>query len=332
MRLVLVSDLHLTDSPADEYRWRVFDQLRDLCQDRASTLWILGDLTQHKDYHSSRLVNRVVTSLRNLRLHSKINEIHILRGNHDGLDPGLPYFAFLNAIPWCTFHIHPEFIEQGDKGVLLLPHTRDYRRDWGPNLDWENAELVFAHCTVRGAISENGTPLDGIPSEVFSRTHGRIICGDVHVPQRVGAIEYIGAPYPVRFGDDYNGRMVYIEGRASGSVCLSNIRKPVITIDAQGQADSVEINKGDQVKIRIILGDEDLGRWHDLRREAQQWVTKKGGVLSACELQHKSTETKSGRPKIVKKVSTLTPYQAFDHYARDLDQEIVTLGKEFLDG
>ncbi len=329
MRLVLASDLHLTDRPSDEYRWTLFSQLRDLCQDRMTTLWILGDLTESKDYHSSRLVNRIVTSLRNLRSQSKVNEIHILRGNHDGIDPDYPYFAFLNAIPWCSFHIHPKLVEDGEHRILLLPHTRDYKKDW-VNLDWENAELVFAHCTVKGARSETGHTLEGIPSDFFAPCRGKLYCGDVHVPQVVGPAEYVGAPYPIRFGDTPNCRVLLIEGRKTVSVPLRNIGKPIITINSTTQEKTLPpIGRGDQVKVRIVLGEEELGKWHELRRKMQAWCESKGATLSACELQHREEGI---TPKMAMKVATLlSPAQAFNQYARKLEAPLRTLGKEFLD-
>lgn len=325
-RLLLVSDLHLTDRPQDEYRWKVFDQLSALCQDYPTTLWILGDLTETKDYHSSRLVNRVVNALRDTRRKSKINEVHILKGNHDGIDPNWPYFGFLSALPWCTFHINPTFIEH-DR-ILALPHTRNYEKDWA-NVDWENAELVFAHCTVKGAKSETGITLDGIPDSAFNNCPGERWCGDVHVPQVVGRVHYVGAPYPIRYGDAYQGRCVCIgQSRKHSSHGLQNISKPVITI-TPATKQFPKVNAGDQVKVRIELDQTSLGMWHDLRRKAQAWCKEQGAILGACELS-KSKETAEGEPKARRSAKTRTPLDFFEHYATSLDEGTKQLGREFL--
>ena len=58
---LLVSDLHLTDNPRDEYRWGIFGQIDSVIQTyQPSCLVILGDLTDKKDNHSSELVNRLL--------------------------------------------------------------------------------------------------------------------------------------------------------------------------------------------------------------------------------------------------------------------------------
>ena len=65
--MLLISDLHFTDKVQDEYRWDVFDFVRDYYnKTEDKNLIILGDLTDSKDHHSSILVNQIVYMIRQM--------------------------------------------------------------------------------------------------------------------------------------------------------------------------------------------------------------------------------------------------------------------------
>ena len=43
---ILIADLHLTDNPLEEYRWKVFDWLEDLKEEYdIDDIFLLGDIT-----------------------------------------------------------------------------------------------------------------------------------------------------------------------------------------------------------------------------------------------------------------------------------------------
>ena len=96
--ILLTSDLHFTDKPEDSYRFDLFDAMRDWCEEYPiKHIIILGDLTNEKDNHSSKLVNKIVNGIFSLTCYCPVD---ILMGNHDYIDPENAYFQFLEVIPY----------------------------------------------------------------------------------------------------------------------------------------------------------------------------------------------------------------------------------------
>src|SRR5262245_21167535 len=93
MSMLLSSDLHLTDSFRDSYRWSLIPYLQRLViEHHGSQVIFLGDSTDQKDRHSSILVNGFVKQITDL---SNYCDVFILKGNHDGIIEDLPYFNFI---------------------------------------------------------------------------------------------------------------------------------------------------------------------------------------------------------------------------------------------
>jgi predicted phosphodiesterase len=332
MFALIVSDLHLTDRPSDEYRWKVFDQLAELSKEHgANDLYILGDITEFKDYHSSALVNRIVDTLYTLRRNSRINMIRILKGNHDGVDKDTPYFRFMRRIPWCEFYVIPTFIEEGKDTILMLPHTTTPVKDW-EKIEFGNATHIFFHGTVTGAVSESGHVLTGIPIDMLKGLRSLILAGDIHVPQKVGGVvEYVGAPYHIRFGDSFEPRAVLLKGKNVLSMPLHNIRKPTLhctgTRFDEGFSD---LGKGDQVRVVIELSESELGDFHKIKQEAAKKVAATGAILSKVQM----TKVVSKKPVLktsVKKKSR-TPIEELHRYCKRfaVPDHIQEVGESFL--
>jgi hypothetical protein len=282
MNALLISDLHLTALPRDEYRWKLFDWLvSTIPQHHVADLIILGDLTEAKDFHSARLVNRIVDNLlRVFRCNNGLFKIHVLRGNHDGTDPGCAYFRFLGQYPAIEFIETPFETQLGkDETVLYLPHSRNPVEDWKA-VSMNRADLILMHATVKGSVAENGIVLDGTPPEVLrlARRGVPIFSGDVHVPQTVGRVQYVGAPYPIRFGDTFKGRAVLLDSeRKATSLPIPSIQRRMITAGAAGVSLStlktLKLGEGDQIKVRVRL----------TRAEYGDWGKAKKNTLASCE-------------------------------------------------
>ena len=187
---LLTSDLHLTDNPADDYRWKLFDFLADRCQaEGVKTLGILGDLTDAKDYHPSRLTNRIVEQI--VRMRALVDEVIILEGNHDYLRKGHAYFEFLNHLPGIRFIVKPYEDLTGSKAGLWLPHTKTPMQDW-KDWDFTHYNYVFMHQTAPGSIASNGQAMDGDALPDFGES--KIYSGDIHVPRSLEASNMLEAP------------------------------------------------------------------------------------------------------------------------------------------
>ena len=273
---VITTDLHLTANPRDEYRWRLFPWLEELLNKvphPVQDLFILGDLTEEKDGHNSLLVNRVVDSLVHLYRASGLTTIWILRGNHDGIDPETPYFRFLSHFPYIRFVHKPTEMELGNRDYLLLPHSRNPEEDW-KELNFKNYNFILMHNTVTGAVAENGQPLTGVHRAWFHTVQGKVFSGDVHVPQAVGNVEYVGAPYPIRFGDKFEPRVVmYLDHVRQPDPHPKNIARHRVTVKSAEELHKLKCKPGDQIKVRLALS----------KSEYLDWQRRKREVLAACK-------------------------------------------------
>ena len=275
---LVTSDLHLTDNPRDEYRWGIFLWLREIAKKKGvGALLILGDITDAKDRHSSVLVNRVVEELTSLTS-AKI-EVWVLRGNHDGIDPARPYFRFLQHVPDIHFVYEPTTVMD----TLLLPHSRDPRTDWH-ELEFNHYRWLLAHATVTGVQAENGQQLAGVPRDLFSSARA-VLSGDVHVPQTIGNITYVGAPYPIRFGDSFAPRVILFRNEEHvEDLHYPCLRRLMVNVTGTDLIADGEMRAGDQVKVRVHLSRAEALNWEKHRETVRWTVEESGAELHGIEL------------------------------------------------
>lgn len=280
MTTIVTSDLQLADNERDAYRFKFFGTLRSIIQKhRASDVYILGDLTEAKDNHSAALVNRIVDEFQDL---SRIARILILRGNHDGMTPDNPFFRFLkhvNNIQW----INTPTEWSND---LFLPHTLDHAKDW-KDIDFSGYELIFAHNTFEGAMAGN-YQMRGIPQSIFPKD-ACVISGDVHGPQKSGVVTYVGAPYLVDFGDDYEPRVLMLEDNGIRSIKVPGPQKRLIECKWPTNpsdfkppfsrpftdAAFAKCGAGDVVKVRVTLSMKQREHWSKIRDAIHSWSGEK---------------------------------------------------------
>lgn len=280
MNSLFISDLHLTANPRDEYRWQIFPWLvATIIRCEVRSLFILGDLTEQKNYHPSELVNRVVfQTLRLYRETGNLLDITILRGNHDGPDWNSAFFRFMGAYPCISFIEHAHSTSIDGKRILFLPHARDPESEWRlPDEEWEKAEIILTHMTFSGVRAENDQALSGWDQRAFfDRAKGAewIISGDIHVPQKIGRVEYVGAPYPIRFGDSFRGRaLLLLDWKKSESLFPDLIQRGVLRLSPRDDLGKLlsKFKKGDQIKA-VVSG----------LREGAEWPAMKSRILEAC--------------------------------------------------
>ena len=276
-RLVL-SDPHLNDLVRDEYRHQFFDRLPDIARKhKVDEVIILGDLTDQKDRHPARLVNRVVDHL--YALAAPVRHVTVLMGNHDYLNPEWPFFAFISKIPnvrWIN-------VVQSTKDDLFLPHTIDYQKSWSPeNVQMEGWDYIFAHNTFAGAIGESGFAMrDGIPLDVFPSS-AKVISGDVHVPQQFGCVTYVGAPYTINFGDEFKPRMLLLDKHVQ-SLPADGPRKRLMEVTAGEKLTTSIGHAGDILKVRVQLKPSQAAKWWEIRQAFHDWGEKHGFIMHNVE-------------------------------------------------
>jgi len=282
MNIIKTADLHLTDGKADQYKWDFFPWLeRHILKNKVDRLDILGDLTEKKDQHKSDLTNKIVNALVSL---SEKCEILFLQGNHDYIEQSSPFFQFLKYIPNITFIKEPTVIGE----ELFLPHARDPVKEWG----WEKLlkkintfHTINMHQTVVGSKVPNGFSLDkGMSKDFFSSFDGWVYSGDIHMPQEDNGVEYIGSPYPVYFGDDFQGRVILIEDGDDYDLEYPCLKKWSIKIKDPIDLEEIDFQEGDQVKITIELHPTYFPDWPAIKKEVKSYCQKEGVQLFGLKM------------------------------------------------
>lgn len=265
---IITSDLHLSDNPRDDYRFQFFEQRlpRIMRQHDKPRLFLLGDMTEAKDHHSSRLVNRIVDGLIQL---AEIGPVIWLRGNHDCDVPESPFFAFIKHMD--NLHFINE-VTLTDTWDLLLPHSRNPAEDW-KGLPLKEARMILAHNTFAGAVDK--VPLAGVPPPSKSIP---IISGDVHVPQKLGNVTYVGSPYAIDFGDSFQPRLLIRRGITLTTLKLKGPQKRVLMF---GEYPAGAFRAGDIVRIKVQLKRQDYDRWAEIRDKARKTAEEQGMIVES---------------------------------------------------
>jgi DNA repair exonuclease SbcCD nuclease subunit len=286
MTVLVTADLHMSDNTRDSYRFVFMDWLIAAVRKRKdiTLVIILGDLTDDKDRHSAFLTNKVADYI---RLIADEYDVIVLKGNHDYLIEDSPFFQFLGHIPNVRWMNKPTRIYVEEIGrCLFLPHTKDYKKEWESELS-NKFKLVLCHQTFEGA--NIGTRrLEGIPLSIFPKGV-RIISGDIHVPQTIGPLTYVGAPYHVDFGDNYDSRVLLIDGDKITSLPYTGPQKRLIELTSLSesniakQAEKAGARKGDLVKFRINLKTDEYDRWGETKDGIKLWAEKRGYAVETVQ-------------------------------------------------
>ncbi len=213
-----------------------------------------------------------------------VSEVLILQGNHDYLRAGHAYFEFLNHLPGVRFITRPyEDTLTDGPATLWLPHTKTPSKDWA-DLDTTHFDYVFMHQTVGGAVASNGQKMDGENVPDMS-AWGKVYSGDIHVPQKIKGVEYVGSPYHVHFGDSFDPRLVLIDRRNRPvDLHFPCIRRETVTVSSLRDLKRREFRPGDQIKLRFDLTEADKHEWRTLRRLALEHLRHEQVEVEGVEL------------------------------------------------
>lgn len=311
--VLITSDIHLTDRPEDEYRWELFPWLLKEVQRReVGHVCILGDLTDAKDRHSARLVNRVVRAVVELSKHA---ELWLLKGNHDYVDPKSPFFGFLGGYANVNYVASPRVGWLGRRKVLFLPHVRDLAEY--DNKHFHDVVAVFTHHTFKGAKLESGVCADwGTTPQEFAELMPegvRIVSGDVHVPQRLGPVLYCGAPHPVRFGDTYQPRVLWWSNEGLKSLSRATIRKHVARVALGDDLERLRrrLVQGDQLKVLVDVSDAAYSDWDKYHARLVALCHNTNTTLASIEAVREPRIALAKRTKVQRSSSPTHTYKRF---------------------
>jgi len=324
---LLVSDLHLVDDVSCEYRWGLFPWLYRVCKDlKIRTVLILGDLTDAKDNHSAELTNRVVKAIKGFPDHIQIN---ILVGNHDWLKAGHEFFRFLNVIPNVKFITSPQEDQEvggGPRSVsaFYLPYSKNPIKDW-EGLDFSHYDYLFMHQTISGAISSNGQEMEGEALPPLNAA--KVYSGDIHVPQIIKGVEYVGSPYHVHFGDAFKPRAVLIDAdRKAHDLPFETISRITLKVSSLRDLRRKRFNPGDQVKLRVELSEAEKHDWSRIRREAVAILRESEVVVAGVELIVSKVNRRISLDETTSRPQRVTPAASVSRFV-----EAEELGGEALD-
>jgi len=334
MNNLLIADLHLTDNPIDEYRWKIFDWIKDLRKRYLiNNLYILGDLTDKKDNHSSLLVNKLTDNICDL---AEVMSIVILKGNHDAINLSNPFFKFFNEFPVVKFISLPCIINQG----LFIPYTKNFKsvektiEIFDSEINHSEISYIYTHLPLIGSVAQNGWELkEGVDISVFSKYKNiQVFAGDIHTPQKIGNVEYVGSPYNTTFSDSFKGQAILLNESSGSKVYLKPgfLRRYSLKITNPKELLPNKFKANDQVKIRVELGKEELYLWDEYRREIKEFCNATSIELVSLDMVLKQVnidKTKEiGTPK------KETPIEIVERFSRreKLDEDFITIAKELL--
>lgn len=326
--LLLTADLHLTSKLQDEARWSVFDDLRRLVRP-GDRIAILGDLTDEKDRHDSILVNRIIKELESLEKETGAHPI-VLCGNHDYALAGKPFFRFIPG-----FIAKPRVLEVAGLSVFLLPHVDHPAVEWAkfPKRDYD---AVFIHQAIEGA-DEISAGKGITPKELRRLFSAPIFAGDVHRPQQPAeGITYVGAPYPIRFGDHWEPRFLRLTKTSSG-LQVKSIARPKVVKKVKMRVSSLAeyrqalkgLASGDQARVVFTIESERASRWPKIKRKVDRLAKKAGVEVFGVELLVHKTEAEKEKAQ---SLSRRSPADLVRQYGemKGIDPFIITKGLEFV--
>jgi DNA repair exonuclease SbcCD nuclease subunit len=304
MSYLLVGDLHLTDRSRDAYRFGIFDQIAKWHEEyNFKATFIMGDLTDAKDRHSAALVNRIVDEL------SWLNNVFILMGNHDYIDRDNPFFKFLSKLEGIYFITKPECFDD----VCAIPHCRTQEEFDAACKVLKNKKpfMLLLHNTFNGAISESGKVMSGLslakaPDAVYT------FAGDIHRPQGGEHLEYVGAPYHIRFGDEYKPHCLLVDKLGVSELFFDAPRKLKLVIrDAEELLSIKELRKHDQVKIVVEVAREETIAWKEIKHAVLCTCKDLELYVHSVSLRINTTKKKLKNVKLTK-----DPIEIFDAFSK----------------
>lgn len=333
-RCLLTADLHLDANSENYYRWNIFNVLYDAATKcKADTIIILGDLVDKKDGHDSFFINNLVQHINLLR--GSFN-LKILMGNHDYIDAGYPFFHFLDDFVGVEYITSPTVYSEG---IAYLPHNTNIL-----TLDLNQLRrgsfVCLMHETVTGAVGSNNTALAGTDPSLYKEFLA-VFSGDIHVPQKIGPVEYIGSPYCINFGDTFlprfglleiNPKNLSIPNYTFESIPVDEFmefpKKIVFDVESLSELKGQlhKINPNDYVKVRCHLPRSAFTDWDNLKSEISDTIHfyDTPCFLKSIELCHKKDQQiilkVPERHTLTKKeiITTWSEQEGLDDYTKNV--------------
>ena len=296
-KILITSDLHLTSKPEDSYRFGLFKWIREkvIQEHDIEHVFVLGDVTDAKDRHPAELVLRVVNEFVDLE-RMLPGSVAILQGNHDYYTrQDLGFFSFMSYLRGSIYwYDHPASCLWNQAILDFIPFIRDpekqemeIRESRHPEPKSQVNNYLFLHHTFNNALASNGQKMRGGMSSVHPslKRYDRVFSGDIHVPQTLGEVIYVGSPYTIRFNDAFDPRLIVldIESNEMYDVYYPCIKRHTVDVGVGEDFSSVVVREGDQVKVKLKVPRSSIKDIPDMKRKIVMQMDKIGAHLHGIQ-------------------------------------------------
>lgn len=341
-KILQINDTHLTDNPIEEYRWKIFDFVKkELDKGGYTDLFHLGDVFDKKDKHSSKIVNRIITSF--LEISIDYCPVTIMGGNHDYTTKREECFLrFLNEFESITWIDKPTYWEK-DK-FLFLPHSRNPEEEWQeylPIINDPNLKFLFMHQSIIGCKVSNYHELNcGLDPNFLKNVKAIIISGDIHVNQILRNVTYTGTQHPVSFGDSYQPRMLSIIDDTLNFIPIETIKREHIKIAVDSFSDILyelkKLKAKDQVNITLLLDKNQLHQWFEFKQQILAHCKRNNIELHDLRMEKISEDVASAEMKdfIKTTLKSLSSEDILLKYAQieKINKDLLNIGMKIFKG
>jgi hypothetical protein len=234
------------------------------------------------------------------------------------------------------FITDPIVVKAG-RPIAMIPHYRT-QEEFNAAVDYcagAKPDAFLVHQTFEGAIAETGVRLSGLsasPIELLKPPLG-VYAGDVHRPQTQGWVTYVGCPYQVRFGDDFEPRCIHVsKSGVEAYPWFEAPRKWALTVrGAEDILGNKNLYEKDQVKLTIELAREESIGWKKVKQEVLTTCKKRKLQVYGVKVEVRTTKQKQ-RIKLQEKY--IKDADVFDLFckAENVASEIKQVGKDILNG
>lgn len=219
-------------------------------------IFLLGDVFELKDRIPARIMILFAEAVAKFTC-----PLTILKGNHDFAEDDYAPIRLLEREGKVKFIAAPYI----NMEIAFLPYFRKYEtftEEWkklhgtikGDTGFDVGVKLFLFHNTVPGSKFANNRKAEG-EFDLPTFANIRYLAGDIHLPQKVGPIQYLGSPYQVDFGEEGQDKFVYLYKAHEDTLVPVELNYPKfvnVELDEQGCYPAIpkDVLEGNYVKLK----------------------------------------------------------------------------------
>jgi DNA repair exonuclease SbcCD nuclease subunit len=187
----------------------------------------LGDVFELKDRVPNHMLSELAAWIADLEDLDIV--VVFLLGNHDR-----------NLLNWSTvemFNLNFDIIDRPgiyrigldrETRIYFIPFQRDwedFESAWKKAHETKEVNVIAFHQAVPGGMADNGWIKPGSFDPEY-RDDILYLSGDLHVPQKVGKIQYLGSPYSTEFGVNNENYFIWLWDRNKNEIQSLRLNYP----------------------------------------------------------------------------------------------------------